>query len=105
MINFQMKCISKVVGCIWLLAASVVAHANPSTYKFSYTFASSGVVYTGTLDGEANGDLVTGLSNISVCRNGVGFQGNGHLYGSSNDPAMWWIRGGATVSVSGAANN
>ncbi|WP_229259346.1 PEP-CTERM sorting domain-containing protein [Duganella aceris] len=48
------------------------AAAQATTFNFSYDFA-SGYAFTGSFDGTANGNLVTGLSNFTVMLNGAAF--------------------------------
>lgn len=68
-----------------LSLAALSASSNATTYNFSYKFTyefdgdgpSDGPTVTGTFEGKnLDGGLVTGLSNISVFVNGVGFSNN-----------------------------
>lgn len=88
------------------------AHAVPLNYAFSYTASGDGYgpelagVVTGTFTGEASGNLITNLSNISVWLNGNPFNGNGSLFSSSViDEFTNWQSGGAVVSFDGTQNN
>jgi hypothetical protein len=75
-------------------------------YKFSYRFASGDVV-TGSFTGTPAGNLITGLTDISVFINGVPFAGNGNL------PNLGWIYnqqlpgnpGTAVASLDGTQNS
>jgi PKD repeat protein len=49
------------------------------TYSFSYRFASGDLV-SGSFAGTPSGNLITGLTNISVFINGTPFRGNGHVF-------------------------
>jgi len=51
------------LGCI-------AAYAQADEFKFSYTF-SDGSIWSGTFDGTASGNLVTGISDVTLDRNGV----------------------------------
>ncbi|MGV7211397.1 PEP-CTERM sorting domain-containing protein [Oxalobacteraceae bacterium A2-2] len=85
-----------------LMAASGGAHA--ATYTFSYSFADSHTV-TGTFDGNASGDLITGITNISLSIGGTAIGGTIVAYGegdSADDPP---IAGTAVVSISGTASS
>jgi len=84
-----------------LIFLTMVTGANATSYNFSYTFASDGQLITGSFDGTQNGDLVEGLSNISVAFDGVAF--NGPLFGSCYSSG--WQTGCAVASFSGDANN
>ncbi len=53
--------------------------ANAATFQYSFDFGNGDVV-SGMFDGTANGNLVTGLSNISASYNGVAFNGSGSLF-------------------------
>ncbi len=58
--------------------------ANAETFKFSYEFwyhgeTAAAHTVTGSFDGVRNGNLVTGLTNISVKRDDVEFYGNKSL--------------------------
>jgi hypothetical protein len=93
----------RVVIAATMLAAAV---AQADTFDFSYVFGSDGRTVSGSFDGTLSGDLVTGLSNISVTYDGLAFSGNGSLFGSSRNSAnTGWVSGGAVVSFSGTANN
>lgn len=78
-------------------------------YNFGYTFTGvpvgAGTTVSGSFFGDANGNLITNLSNISVAVNGVNFVGSGSLFGSSFDPVLGWRTGGAVVSFDGTQNN
>lgn len=80
----------------------------PSTsrvYDFSYRFASGDIV-TGSFTGTPSGNLITGLTNISVFINGIPFRGNGSVFN------LGWVYnqqlpgnpGSAVASFDGTAN-
>ncbi len=85
------------------LAGLASQTASADSFEFSYEF-SDGFVMSGTADGIASGNLVTGLTNINVFFNGVAATNN-PLYGSSLDGTDSWQSGGATLSFDGTANN
>lgn len=94
-----------------LLASAVVAFtllssaaAQATTFQFSYLF-SGGPVVTGTFDGVASGNLITGLSNISVYADGSDIADSTPLQSYSYDFFTGdWTPGG-TASFDGTANN
>lgn len=92
----------KPLGLAVLAAMLVTASAHAATFDFSYTFANSTQV-TGRLDGTANGNLVTGLSNIFVKINGVDFAGSGALLAARFDGTRW--HNDPVVSFTGLQNN
>ncbi|MBT9505642.1 PEP-CTERM sorting domain-containing protein [Rhodoferax sp.] len=77
--------------------------AQASVFNYSYHFL-NGHNVTGSFTGTASGDLVTGLSNISLALDGVAV--SGMLFGSSYDMGNGaWHSGGAMASFSGTQNN
>lgn len=92
----------KPLGLAVLAATLFTVSAHAATFDFSYTFADSRVI-TGRLDGTANGNLVTDLSNIYVKVNGVDFAGSGSLLAARYDGTRW--RDDAVVSFTGLENN
>ena len=79
------------------------AMASLVTFHYSYTF-SGGRVVAGSFDGIGNGNLITGLSNISASLDGVQFAGNGALAAFSV-ATNGIVLGGATASWDGTQNN
>lgn len=65
-----------------LLSVMAASTASAATYEFTYTFSSPDEatgrydVITGSFDGSADGNLITGLSNVSVSLNGLLFTGD-----------------------------
>ena len=88
------------IACAAALLAATAA--NATTYNYSYTFSSGGVV-TGSFDGTASGNLITGLSNVSVFRDGTQF-GSGNLYSFGLDYGNA-VADTAVVSFDGLANS
>lgn len=80
----------------------VAGHAD-QIYSYSYSFASGDIV-TGSFNGTGNGNLVTGLSNITAELNGTKFNGSPNLFGSSLG-ASDYQSGGAVASFNLALNN
>lgn len=93
-----MKKIALVVAVFSAFAGS----AQADTFHYSYVF-DSGNTITGSFDGTASGDLVTGLSNITAVLDGVAFIGP--LFGSSMVSNSGWQSGGAVASFTGNQNN
>jgi hypothetical protein len=83
-----------------ILAAAVLAAcsgaAQASTFDFSYTFT-DGQALTGSLDGTLNGDLVTGISNVSINFDGNSFSGT--LFAGTFDSASGSYNYGANAAV------
>ena len=78
--------------------------AAATTYNYSYTFADATKV-TGTFDGLASGNLITGLSNIYAFFNGTAFEGNGALFNASYLVNLDLSLGTANASFDGTDNN
>lgn len=85
-----------------LLLTTVSAHAT-SSFNFSYTFASGDIV-NGSFSGNANGNLVTNLSNITAFFDGIAFPGNGSLTSYSNVSGNW-VAGAGVASFDGRENS
>ncbi len=89
---------------IAFLALSSGARAS-AVYDFSYTFDATHVA-TGSFTGTAAGNLITGLSDISVFLNGIAFNGNGSLHQAHTDFINHvWVAGDAVASFDGTQNN
>lgn len=87
---------------------SLAAHAG-MIYDFKYTFNDNSVV-SGSFEGIATGNLISGLSNISVSFNGQSFTGSGGLssgglYASCFSPFSGWDVDCGVVSFNGLENN
>jgi hypothetical protein len=80
------------------------ATAQATTFNFSYIFG-NGTAVTGSFDGTANGNLVTGLSNISVELNGKAFAGNGSLVAAAFDRDNYSWYNSPVVSFNGLESN
>ena len=93
-----------------LVAAMIAAPFSfaAATYDYSYTFT-NGVQVTGSFTGTASGNLITGLSDISARRDGVEFNGSGHLFASglavNQFGYMNWTSGVGYASFDGTENN
>lgn len=81
--------------------AAPLCHAS-ATYDFRYMF-SDGAFVSGSFTGTESGNMIIGLSDISVYLDGVAFKGNGSLYASSFR-SNTFVPGTAWVSFSGANN-
>ncbi|KAF3998147.1 PEP-CTERM sorting domain-containing protein [Glaciimonas immobilis] len=97
-----MKNLFKYITLICVLAASSASQAA-QTYAYTITFSPKAIA-SGTFTGEANGDLITSLSNITASLNGVAFHNNGNLYAASWSNGTW-KNGGAVASIDGKHNN
>ena len=84
--------------------SAAAATAQAATFDYSYLFL-NGHKVTGSFTGTASGNLVTGLSNISLALDGVAFNGSGNLFGSSWSAGNNWQSGGAVASFDGIENN
>jgi len=84
--------------------SAAAATAQAATFDYSYQFM-NGHKVTGSFTGTALGNLVTGLSNISLALDGVAFNGSGNLFGSSWSASNNWQSGGAVASFDGIENN
>ncbi len=87
--------------CAGVLTLAVSAQAT--TYEFSYTQLDHTVV-SGTFDGTASGNLITGLSNFSVFVDSVGFANNGNLY-TYGGPSTGLAAGQGVMSFNGLATD
>lgn len=92
-----------VVALISALFATSAATAS-TAYNYRYAF-DDGSVVTGAFSGNASGNLITDLFDISAYLNGVAFNGNGHLYASGLDGSFNWSAGTGVASFNGLQNN
>jgi hypothetical protein len=88
-----------------LLMLAGTAH-SAVLYHYSYSLG-SGTVITGSFTGDASGNLVTNLADISVFINGNPFSGNGSLLEKHRGPASAFsvLSGGAQASFDGSDTN
>jgi hypothetical protein len=77
--------------------------ANATTFEFSYTFK-DGLVVSGTFDGTANGNVVTGISNASLYLNGTNIGKNLSVY-SFQDGSDFWYNITAVATFNGDGTN
>jgi hypothetical protein len=96
--------LKQILASVFVISTASTAQA--ASFNFGYTFL-SGHKVTGSFEGTvaADGNVVTGLSNISVFLDGVAFAGNGSLFGSHYNESGQWLSGGATASFDGAKSN
>ena len=100
-----MNKILRTVAATVALAAASVAHAASSTFDYSYTFASGDVV-KGSFTGDASGNLVTNLSNITAIVDGTPLTGSGALFNASYNPATFtWTADAGRASFDGTQND
>lgn len=96
------KVLKPIFTLLFLLAT---ANTLAATYSYSYAFG-NGKLVSGTVDGIANGNLVTDLTNITANINGVPFAGNGSLRDWHRDNTnASLVQGGGVISFNGAQNN
>ena len=91
----------RALACAGVL--TLAASAQATTYEFSYTQLDHTIV-SGTFDGTANGNLITGLSNFSVFVDSVGFANNGNLY-TYGGPSSGFAPGQGVMSFNGLATD
>jgi hypothetical protein len=84
-----------------LLAAQAVQAGV--LYNYSYTFA-DGAKMSGSFTGDASGNIVSNLSNITASVDGVELVGSGHLYAASFTDSGW-SAGTGEASFDGTENN
>jgi hypothetical protein len=94
-----MKNIVKSAVALFALVAGCAVHATP-LYNYSYTFG-DGHVLSGSFRGTANGDLVTGLTDMTAAIDGKAFPAS---VGEHWDQGYALV-GGAQASFSGNSNN
>jgi hypothetical protein len=94
-----------VAAAVISLSATFAAQAS-TLYDYSYTFG-SGAKVTGSFDGDADGNIISNLSNITAYVDGVALSGSGSLYAShsTSNTFKGWSSGGGIVSFDGTENN
>ncbi|HEY4300377.1 MAG TPA: MBG domain-containing protein, partial [Candidatus Didemnitutus sp.] len=96
------------IGLFVLGALSAQASSGaPDTYYFSYHFdAGGGIDVAGTFVGSRSGNLLTGISNVSMSFNGVPATGPFHAVAhDASAPNGWSPTAPAVVSFDGTAND
>ena len=88
---------------LFAVLLATLGSAQATTYKF--TLSDKTTVVTGSFDGTANGNLITGLSNIAVAINGVSIKGSGNLFSAQYDVNHGQWLTGAVASFDGTAND
>jgi len=79
--------------------------AKADLFNFTYTFHDGSFV-SGSLVGDANGQFVDNVSNVSMSLNGNSFAGSPNLYSLSYDASHGWQNTNpAKVSFDGSLNN
>ncbi|HEX9171245.1 MAG TPA: PEP-CTERM sorting domain-containing protein [Telluria sp.] len=97
-----MKTLLRLAAITLALIASSAASAS-AVYNYSYTFENGSTV-TGSFDGDAAGNQITNLSNITAYANGVALRGSGDLYAAAYSNSGWIAQAGV-ASFDGTANN
>jgi hypothetical protein len=90
----------RILACAGMLTAGA---AQATTYEFSYTQLDNTVI-SGTFDGNGFGNLILGLSKLSVFINGAAFANNGNLY-TYGGPSTGFAAGAGVISFNGLATN
>lgn len=103
--KYMIKSIRSIAMTLALLSGFCV-QATPVVYNFSETFlyssdGSGSKVVSGSFTGEANGNLITNLSNVSVSLGGIAF--TGPLFTAVPIGGIW--HDGAVASFDGTKNN
>ena len=98
----------RIFSVLAAMLISAAAHAAPQQYEYSFKF-SDGALLKGSFVGEANGNLITNLTNISAGINGVMIAPSDPTFGlksSSLSPVNGWhVIGTAVASFDGLENN
>lgn len=98
-----MNILKKTLAVCSLLALTPFSHAS-AIYDFSTTL-SGGTLITGSFTGDASGNIIQNLSNISVSANGIALSGSGSLFSAHVVSGTNYQSGGAVVSFDGHDNN
>lgn len=105
----NIKFVYHAITLFFVLLLSAPTQAS-SLYQFTFTSNGDNATnigagnVTGTFNGDANGDLITNLTNVTVAINGIAINGSGNLFANS-DQQGHWVTGSAQASFSGAGNN
>lgn len=94
----------QLVVAVAFAGATTLACAAPMTYRYSYTF-NDGTVIGGTLTGEANGDFVEDIADITLSVNGAWQSGPFYLYGWDTNNIYGWLPSLGRVSFDGSLNH
>lgn len=109
--NLNERIESKLISVKGLLLVPILTfatHANGSTYNFTHVIDANNTI-TGSFTGNAQGNLITGLSNFNISWNGEAFDNNGQMsvfhQQSPVNTIDSLVFGGAYASFDGAQNN
>lgn len=95
-----------ILGCFAMAASG--ARAELVDFRFSSPFASGSngaIVIEGSFTGNLEGNMITGITNVSLFRDGNAFRGNGSLFTLQYDAkTRKWSEGG-WLSLDGSNNN
>jgi hypothetical protein len=89
------------IATLAVALGSVPAAQASQTYDFSYKLF-DGPVVSGSFVGDANGNLIANLTNITVKLNGASFGSITHNWHWANGA---WVVGGGVASLDGTKNN
>lgn len=95
----DMKTILKLITIAAALAAAQAAHAS-AVYNYSYTFV-DGAKVTGSFTGDADGNAIRNLSNVSASLDGAALTGPLTVYSWTG----WGWATGGTASFDGYGNS
>jgi hypothetical protein len=97
-----MKTIFKLIAAAGALLAAQAVQAS-AIYNYSYAFA-DGSIISGSFTGDASGNIVRNLSNITASVDGTAFAGSGHLYAAAFTN-IGYVAGAGEASFDGRENN
>ena len=97
-----MKLIPKLTLLLALALGLGAGSASANSFTYAYTFG-DGQVVSGSLDGTQNGDLVEGVSNVSVFFNGIALLDP--VFTAKYDQASASFVAGTVVSFDALQNN
>lgn len=96
MYKFLVSAVIAVAGC----------SAAQATQHFTFSEQMGASLVSGSFDGTLSGNLISGISNVSVFINGLGPIGNGSLFADGYDTGTSsYVSGGAIASLDGTQNN
>jgi hypothetical protein len=90
----------KTLALLIVVSAGHAVSSYANTFDYSYTF-SDGLVVSGTLQGTASGDYVTGVSDVTVNINGTPLTGT--IFAATLGGSGW--ENGPVISFDAANNN
>jgi hypothetical protein len=89
---------------ILFTSALVAASSYGNTFDYSFSFADFGAV-SGSFDGTQNGNLINGITNVSLLINGNSTDVGAGIFAEGYDASHKFQNGLAQVSIDGSQNN